>query len=113
VFRQKFICGDGPMARDIIMGAGSKCRSGNSQGDVRAQRRGGDAGLFCRIQYIPYILIHFNIITSGVTQNSILLRCDTVSLRGWLQTAARIDMTSSSVANEPQKNNINVHNTCV
>jgi len=37
-------------------GAGSNCQNVTSQNDVCAQRRGGVAGLFRRIPYLPSVL---------------------------------------------------------
>ena len=56
VFHQKFICDDSLVGRGIFMVQDPNCRSATSQGDVCAQRRGGVAGLFCRIPYLPSVL---------------------------------------------------------
>ena len=53
VFCQEFICGDSPVSRSIVMVHVPNARA-TSQGDVGAQRRGGNVGLF--VEFLIYRL---------------------------------------------------------
>jgi len=62
VFRQKFICGDSPEGRGIVVVqdpvAGApllRAMSANSVAEA-LQERGGVAGMFCRFPYLPSVL---------------------------------------------------------
>jgi len=55
VLRQKFICGDSPVGRGIVM-VQDPIAGAPSQGDVCAQRHRGIARLFCRISYLLSVI---------------------------------------------------------